>query len=149
MNLLVLLGRGIHRFTQLQITETKKHAKWHFVFCNRVLGIRRSCRIAIAKRKKTFAMAAVNMMPPSGLEMSPALRACPAFAPENWFRQKAAQLLAWVWCCLTELATMSTEKQNEVMANHYEKLVKELRPEESPTALPPLRTSRSFSTRCE
>jgi hypothetical protein len=25
------LGRGIHRFTQLQITETKKHAKWHFV----------------------------------------------------------------------------------------------------------------------
>ncbi len=72
------------------------------------------------------------MMPPSGLEMSPALRACPVFAPENWFRQKAAQLLAWVWCCLTELATMSVDKQNEVMANHYEKLVKELRPEEFP-----------------
>jgi hypothetical protein len=77
-------------------------------------------------------MAAVNMQPPSGLDMSPALRACPAFAADTWFDQKASQLLAWVWCCLTELSTMSTEKQNEVMANHYETLVKELRPEEFP-----------------
>jgi hypothetical protein len=37
------------------MTETKKHAEWHFVICNRVFGIRRSYRIAIAKRKKTFA----------------------------------------------------------------------------------------------
>ena len=72
------------------------------------------------------------MQPPVGLDMSPALRACPAFAADTWFDQKAPQLLAFVWCCLTELSTMSTEKQNEVMANHYEKLVKELRPEEFP-----------------
>jgi hypothetical protein len=41
--------------TQFQIiTETKKHAKWHFVLCNRVLGIHHHHRIA--KRTKTFAM---------------------------------------------------------------------------------------------
>ena len=110
----------------------QKNKKRCFAIVQLGIGNSSKRRMQNAKRKKTFAMGSVTMMPPVGLDISPALRACPAFAADTWFDQKAPQLLAFVWCCLTELSTMSTEKQNEVMANHYEKLVKELRPEEFP-----------------
>ena len=71
-------------------------------------------------------------MAPESMDMSPALRACPAFAAENWFDQKSAQLLAFVWCCLTELSTMPGENQQDIMSSRYEELVKELKPEEFP-----------------
>jgi hypothetical protein len=77
-------------------------------------------------------MATVHVMALAGMDMSPALRACPAFDAENWFDQKSAQLLAFVWSCLTELSTMSLENQQEIMSSHYEQLVKELKPEEFP-----------------
>jgi hypothetical protein len=43
-------------FIKSLVTETKKHAKWHFVICKRVFGIHRTADCRIAKRKKTFAM---------------------------------------------------------------------------------------------
>jgi hypothetical protein len=52
----------------MQMTETKKHAKWHFVFCNRVLGIRRSCRLQNCKTQKNIRNGQRSLDAPFGLE---------------------------------------------------------------------------------
>ena len=80
-------------------------------------------------------MATVHVMAPERMDTSPALRACPAFGAENWFDQKSAQLLAFVWCCLTELSTMPAEEQQEIMSSQYEDLVKKLKPEVFPDGI--------------
>jgi hypothetical protein len=49
------------------MTETKKHAKWHFVFCNRVLGIRRTAELH-CKTQKNIRNGQRSLDAPFGLE---------------------------------------------------------------------------------
>jgi hypothetical protein len=50
------------------MTETKKHAKWHFVLCNRVLGIHHHYRIANCKTQKNIRNGQRSLDAPFGLE---------------------------------------------------------------------------------